>query len=173
MRHAARRVGVGLLWVMSGCLGRQAPPALTPEQIDELCNGARDGRLPSQFFAPEPVNAVPHPTPVPAPSGEPLLPAKSGQRLLAIDPQSSEYRAHVLGVCIPADGQLVSFVHVCVNESGTVTRVEILQGSKPILDSQLPGVIGSWKFHPYAPDGTPTAFCYNMAYRVASSHASP
>lgn len=147
---------------LTACIGVQGAAAPSAEDIDRICNQPGGGRLPRELFAEAPAPVVD----AAAASAAQNLSTVEAHRLLAINPQEQLYRATVPGFCCPKGQGLMSVVQICVNELGTVSSVRVLRSSKPILDEQLPDVVGRWKFHPYLHDGMPSAFCYKLHYRV-------
>jgi hypothetical protein len=108
---------------------------------------------------------------VPAPSDTviasyPGLSMRAGHALLAINPTLKPYRPAIPDECVPRGEVQTSIVQICVSPEGYVSGVKILQESLPIIDSQLPTVMGRWRYHPYLEDGKPTAFCYQITYHV-------
>lgn len=99
-----------------------------------------------------------------APSGVVELP--SGQALLAIDPSVNPFKIRIPEICVSEGETYSSVVRICVNAAGAVSEVTILQPSLPIIDEQLPTVIGRWQYTPYLLDGRPTPFCYPLRYTV-------
>jgi hypothetical protein len=47
-----------------------------------------------------------------------------------------------------------------------VASSTLLKKSLPIIDSQLPIVIGRWRYQPYPKGGKPTPSCYATRYRM-------
>jgi hypothetical protein len=92
-----------------------------------------------------------------------------GHWLLAIDPRVRPYRVTVPEICVSEGETYSSIVSICVDESGFVSDVTILQPSIRFIDDQLPVVIRRWRYEPYLVDGRPTPFCYPLRYTVAGS----
>jgi hypothetical protein len=103
-------------------------------------------------------------TPSPVSEPEPVL-LRNGMDLLIIDRTAPRYTARVPSYCA-AGAPLASKVRICASETGSVTGVQILEPSLPVLDRQLPQVIGHWQFRPYVLLGTPRAFCFDTVYTV-------
>lgn len=91
---------------------------------------------------------------------------RSGHALLAIDPLVVPYKAKVPEHCVPLGEEFVSTLRICVDAAGDASGLTILDGSLPIIDSQLPYVIARWRYQPYVVDGLATPFCYHLNYRV-------
>lgn len=86
--------------------------------------------------------------------------------LLAIDPQARAYRVLLPGAYVDNGDEFVSRVRICVDESGEVSHVDVIEPSIAAVDEQLPEVIARWHYRPYVLEGHATAFCYPMNYRV-------
>jgi hypothetical protein len=99
-----------------------------------------------------------------APGGVVDLP--SGQALLAIDPNVNPFKVRIPEICVSEGETYSSVVRICVNAAGAVSQVTILQPSLPIIDEQLPSIIGRWQYNPYLVDGRPTPFCYPLRHTV-------
>jgi len=127
---------------------------------------------PPQITPPLECLPVPRGDADPAPPGAPAalepasLPAEQGHALLAIDPQADPYRVDVPGICVGLGVQYVAKVQVCVSPAGKVADVKVVEPSIPLIDEQLPIVLGRWIFHPLVVDGEPMSFCYQLNYRV-------
>lgn len=102
--------------------------------------------------------------PIPVSEPEPVL-LRSGMDLLGIDPSAPQYSVRVPYYCT-GGAPLSSKVRVCASEAGNVTEVRILEPSLPVLDRQLPEVIGRWQFRPYVLNGAPRPFCFETPYVV-------
>jgi hypothetical protein len=149
---------LALAYANMGCPA-PAPYAMTHEQIDLLCH--RTGEpLPPDLYG---LTAFPSSE---APPGTAALLARDGHSLLDISPHEPGYKMVVPAVCLPSGEEAVATVRVCVNESGNVTQVLILQSSLPLLTDLLPSVLGRWRYRPYLVDGQPVPFCYHFNYRV-------
>jgi hypothetical protein len=103
-------------------------------------------------------------TPNPVSKSEPVL-LRNGMDLLIIDRTAPRYAARVPSYCT-AGAPLASKVRICASETGNVTAVQILEPSLPVLDRQLPEVIGHWQFRPYVLRGTSSPFCFETVYTV-------
>ena len=90
----------------------------------------------------------------------------AGHGLLAIDPRVLPYRVSVPHHCVPQGDVFSALLKICVDTLGSVSGVTILQSSLPIIDSQLPYVIATWRYDPYLRNGGPAPFCYNLKYTV-------
>ena len=44
----------------------------------------------------------------------------------------------------------------------------VLRPSGSVMDSQIPSVVGSWRYEPLVDGGEPVPFCYVMRYELAS-----
>jgi hypothetical protein len=96
----------------------------------------------------------------------PTLTSVAGRRLLAIDPQVNPYKVNVPREYVACGDEFVSQVRICVTEAGTVSSVQVLRLSIPVIDLQLPVVLARWRYFPYVVDGRATAFCYALNYAV-------
>ena len=173
------------LWIIAStltlgaCVGREsadpARPQLTHEQ---LCSGERLARersvsserdgyslsaLPPELLSNAPPLAKHHTVPTLEPS---LLSMRAGSDLLAINPQLRPFKVDVPAECIPLGDTHKSLVQICVSELGSVSSVSVLRRSLPVIDEQLPTVIGRWRFRPHLVDGHPVPFCYPTFYTV-------
>jgi hypothetical protein len=101
----------------------------------------------------------------PPPSSQ-LFPDEQAHALLAIDPHADPYKVLIPGVCLRLGAEYRAKVQLCVSAEGKVVSVHVLEPSIPLIDEQLPIVMGRWLFHPYSVAGTPTGFCYQLRYRV-------
>jgi hypothetical protein len=99
-----------------------------------------------------------------APDGVADLP--SGQALLAINPNVNPFKVRIPEICVSEGETYSSVVRICVNAAGAVSQVTILQPSLPIIDEQLPTIIGRWQYNPYLVNGVPAPFCYPLRYTV-------
>jgi hypothetical protein len=135
---------------------------MTPD-ADEV---AARGSTPDAALAPDAPGVIAALPPTGAPQGEARLATRVGHRLLAIDPRARPYRVGVPAAYTACGRQYVAQIRICVTEAGKVSSVEILKPSIPVIDLQLPKVVGGWLYYPYLVDGLPTAFCYPLNYRV-------
>jgi protein TonB len=105
--------------------------------------------------------------PPPKNTGPKLLSAKAGHSLLAINPLVRPYKVNVPEEFVQRGDEFVATLSICVAPNGTVASVKILKPSgNPMIDSQIPKVIPTWKYHPFINEGQPAGFCYNVNYRV-------
>jgi hypothetical protein len=142
-----------------------------PEDVDAIELSALDCAepLPLRFItemggSTEPAPSLPDATV--AASRDSDLTSLEGHGLLTIDPQLNPYKVRVPEHCVPLGQEYVAIVNICVDTAGEVSSVTSLQSTLPIIDSQLPYVIGRWRYNPYLVAGTATPFCYNLRYRV-------
>jgi hypothetical protein len=49
-----------------------------------------------------------------------------------------------------------------------VTSVRLVRGADPSIDSQIPTVLGRWRYRPYTIDGKPAPFCWPLRYQVSA-----
>ncbi|HKO90452.1 MAG TPA: hypothetical protein VJU61_04835 [Polyangiaceae bacterium] len=105
------------------------------------------------------------PAPAASPSVEtPDAPTREAHALLAIQPTVKPYKPVLPAACVR--GAPSAILRICVSAEGAVVGMSVLKGSLPIIDSQLPTVIGRWRYHPYLREGKPTSFCYELEYGV-------
>jgi hypothetical protein len=142
----------------AGCPA-QPQRVATSEQIDLLCH--RSGKQ----LSPELYGLKEFPAQQ-APPGAVLLAASEGHALLAIDPQNPVYRVSIPAPCLPESATPFVTVRMCVDEGGAVKQTLILSRSLPVLDDQVPYVLGRWRYRPYLVDGRARPFCYHLNYRV-------
>jgi len=122
--------------------------------------------LPAVWNEEATIPALPPDGSKPEPIGkpEPVL-LRNGMDLLITDRSAPRYTTRVPYYCT-AGAPLASKVRICASETGNVTGVQVLEPSLPVLDRQLPKVIGDWEFRPYVLNGTPRPFCFEMTYTV-------
>jgi len=148
----------------AGCLG---PRLSAPRGLQRPSYNGRDvcqRRVPAPD-EPPPLPPVALAGPAAAAVPQQLRTTK-GHSLLAINPQAPGYKVSVPAQCTSQAHPLVSRVRICVSVEGTVSSVQILKASLPILDSQLPTVLRRWRFHSYVKDGQATPFCYVLHYAL-------
>jgi hypothetical protein len=106
------------------------------------------------------------PSPPTSKGGPRQLTARAGQSLLAIDPNVSPFKVDLPEEYVQHGEEYHATISICVASDGSVSSVEILKPSIPIIDRQIPKVVPLWKYHPYLVDGKPAPFCYGTNYRV-------
>lgn len=122
--------------------------------------------LPAVWNEEVPIPALPGGGSPPAPPQEPAhVLLRSGLDLLAIDRDAPAYKARVPYYCT-GGAPVSSKVRICASLTGSVTSVQILEPSLPVLDRQLPEVIGRWQFRPYVLNGSARPFCFVTTYDV-------
>jgi protein TonB len=104
--------------------------------------------------------------PPPQPTGPKLVSAKIARGQLLIDPNAEPYRVKLPQALARSGETYVAMLHVCVSAQGAVTRVQLMKGAGPAIDSQFPAVIGRWRYRPLLTDGVPTPFCFPLRYEV-------
>lgn len=107
--------------------------------------------------------------PKPAPPkrrGPKLVSGKVGRQQLLINPNVDPYRVKVPRALARSGAEFSALLRVCVSPTGNVTRVSIIKGAGPAIDSQIPSVLGRWRYRPLTIGGRPTAFCYPLNYRI-------
>jgi serine/threonine protein kinase/outer membrane biosynthesis protein TonB len=97
-----------------------------------------------------------------------MVPGRVANNQLAIDPNGDEYRVRLPPSLARAGMQFSAVVRLCVSAQGSVTEVRILKSADPTIDSQIPAVLGRWRYRPLIADGKPTPFCYVLKYDIAS-----
>jgi serine/threonine protein kinase len=97
-----------------------------------------------------------------------MVPGRVANNQLAIDPNGDEYRVRLPPSLARAGMQFSAVVRLCVSVQGSVTEVRILKSADPTIDSQIPAVLGRWRYRPLIADGKPTPFCYVLKYDIAS-----
>ncbi|HET9955901.1 MAG TPA: TonB family protein [Polyangiaceae bacterium] len=109
------------------------------------------------------------PTTVASPTkaeGPRMLPAKIAHQRLAINPNASAYRAELPPALERAGQSFSATVQICVSPAGRVTGVTILRSASPVVDSQILGALGRWRYNPMLESGHPVPFCYRLEYQV-------
>ena len=154
---------LGVLLSSSACLRKSASSAAT-----EPPPGGDAVRFPapaSNGSAPvaEPNIAAPAPA---ASDSSDQVSAGDGYSLLTINPRLRPYKVEVPESYVRGGKTYEATVRICVSTEGRVSSVELLKPSIPIIDAQLPTVIGRWIFRPYVVEGQPTPFCYVLHYSV-------
>lgn len=104
--------------------------------------------------------------PPPKPAGPKMVSGSVGRQQLLINPNVDPYRVKVPRALARTGAEFSALLRVCVSTAGTVTGVSILKGAGPPIDSQIPTVIGRWRYRPLTIGGQPTAFCYPLNYRI-------
>jgi protein TonB len=103
--------------------------------------------------------------------GPKLISMQAGNQLLAINPNVRPYRVNVpeeLTDRMGAGEKISPVVRICVTERGSVESVVVVKGSLPMIDQQVPGVLGRWRYQPYVVNGRPQPFCYVTRYSIAA-----
>lgn len=106
------------------------------------------------------------PKPPPKPAGPKMVSGKIGRQQLLINPNVDPYRVKVPRALARSGTEFSAMLRVCVSTAGKVTGVSIIKGAGPPIDSQIPTVIGRWRYRPLTVDGRPTPFCYPLSYRI-------
>lgn len=110
------------------------------------------------------------PAPPPPPrvaAGPKMVSPQIGSRQLLINPQSPAYRPKIPRALATSGQSFVAVVRMCVSAQGAVTGVSVMKGAGAAIDSQLPSVLGRWRYKPLLIDGRPTPFCYLLRYEIA------
>jgi len=103
--------------------------------------------------------------------GPKLISMHAGNQLLAINPNVRPYRVNVpeeLTDRMGAGEKISPVVRICVTERGSVESVVVVKGSIPMIDQQVPSVLGRWRYQPYVVNGRPQPFCYVTRYSIAA-----
>ena len=103
--------------------------------------------------------------------GPKLISMQAGNQLLAINPNVRPYRVNVpeeVTSRMSAGEKISPVVRICVTKAGSVESVVVVKGSIPMIDQQVPIVLGRWRYEPYVVDGRPQAFCYVTRYSIAA-----
>lgn len=104
--------------------------------------------------------------PPPKPAGPKMVSGSVGRQQLLINPNVDPYRVKVPRALARSGAEFSALLRVCVSTSGRVTGVSILKGAGPPIDSQIPTVIGRWRYRPLTIGGQATAFCYPLSYQI-------
>lgn len=104
--------------------------------------------------------------PPPKPTGPKMVSGSVGRQQLLINPNVDPYRVKVPRALARSGAEFSALLRVCVSTAGRVTGVSILKGAGPPIDSQIPTVIGRWRYRPLTVGGQPTAFCYPLNYQI-------
>lgn len=110
---------------------------------------------------------TPPPPPPPKPTGPKMVSAKLGRGQLLIDPNDERYRVKLPPPLAQSGETYVAMMKVCVSAQGTVTSVQLMKSATAAVDSQLPSVIGRWRYRPLISEGVATPFCYPLRYEVS------
>ena len=103
--------------------------------------------------------------------GPKLISMQAGNQLLAINPNVRPYRVNVpeeLTDRMSAGEKISPVVRICVTERGNVQSVVVVKGSIPMIDQQVPAVLGRWRYQPYVVNGRALPFCYVTRYSIAA-----
>jgi TonB family protein len=87
---------------------------------------------------------------------------------LAINPNVDPYVVKVPPMLAQEGATFNAIVRLCVSAEGNVTSVQIQRGAGPAIDSQIPSVMGRWRYRPLIRDGQPVPFCYAVNYQVSA-----
>lgn len=136
------------------------------EQEVEGVEGGVEGGVPGGVPA---VREAPPPPPPPKkPEGPAMVAPQVAAKLLAIDPNSPRYRPKMSKELKESGKTYVAVLRVCADAKGHVTSVSLLRGAHPSLDSQLPTVIGRWRYRPFKINGQKSPFCTNLRYEISA-----
>lgn len=112
------------------------------------------------------VGSVTPKPPPPKPAGPKQVSGAVGRQQLLINPNVDPYRVKVPRALARSGAQFSALLRVCVSTAGRVTGVSIMKGAGPAIDSQIPTVIGRWRYRPLTIGGQATAFCYPLNYQI-------
>ncbi len=104
--------------------------------------------------------------PPPKPAGPKMVSGSVGRQQLLINPNVDPYRVKVPRALARSGAEFSALLRVCVSTAGRVTGVSIVKGAGPAIDSQIPTVIGRWRYRPLTIGGQPTPFCYPLNYQI-------
>ena len=104
--------------------------------------------------------------PPPKPTGPKMVSGSVGRQQLLINPNVDPYRVKLPRALARTGAQYSAVLRVCVSATGRVTQVNIMKGAGAAIDSQIPTVIGRWRYRPLTIGGQPTAFCYPLTYLI-------
>lgn len=104
--------------------------------------------------------------PPPKPAGPKMVSGSVGRQQLLINPNVDPYRVKVPRALARTGAEFSAVLRVCVSTAGRVTGVSIVKGAGPPIDSQIPTVIGRWRYRPLTIGGQPTPFCYPLSYQI-------
>jgi len=106
--------------------------------------------------------------PPPQNNGPKMVNAQIARQQLAIDPNLDQYKVSLPPPLARTGMKFSAVVRICVSAQGTVTEVKLLKGADPAIDSQIPTVLGRWRYRPYMIDGKPVPFCFPLRYDVSA-----
>ncbi len=104
--------------------------------------------------------------PPPKPAGPKMVSGRVGRQQLLINPNVDPYRVKLPRALARTGAEYTAVLRVCVSAAGRVTQVNIIKGAGAAIDSQIPTVIGRWRYRPLTIGGQATAFCYPLTYRI-------
>lgn len=106
--------------------------------------------------------------PPPQNNGPRMVNAQIARQQLAIDPNADFYKVSLPPPLARTGMKFSAVVRICVSAQGTVSEVKLLRGADPAIDSQIPTVLGRWRYRPYMIDGKPVPFCFPLRYDVSA-----
>jgi len=106
--------------------------------------------------------------PAPKDNGPKMVSPLIARQQLLIDPNAEPYKVTLPPPLQRTGMKFSAVVRVCVSAQGTVSEVKLLRGADPAIDSQIPTVLGRWRYRPYMIDGHPVPFCYTIRYDVSA-----
>jgi hypothetical protein len=138
------------------------PTEQTQKRKDD--EGGRDDGVEGGVSGGE-ASAVPTAAPTAAPK---MLQAQNARALLLINPNVDPYVVRLPPALARANATFSADVYICVSAEGHVTSVRLVRGADPAIDSQIPTVLGRWRYRPYMIDGKPVPFCWPLRYQIAT-----
>jgi len=106
--------------------------------------------------------------PPPQNNGPKMVNALIARQQLAIDPNADPYKVTLPPPLARTGMKFSAVVRICVSAQGAVSEVKLLRGADPAIDSQIPTVLGRWRYRPYMIDGKPVPFCFPLRYDVSA-----
>lgn len=89
----------------------------------------------------------------------PVLPPKVGAQHCLQCPNP-----HLPPSLIHVSSKITMAARICVDKTGRVTDVKVLQGVSPTVDAQVADTVRQWKFSPMTVNGNPVPFCYPAVF---------
>jgi serine/threonine-protein kinase len=114
---------------------------------------------------PAPLNPAPA---APGPEGPRRVSSKLGHSQLKVNPTADPYRARLPRAFDRAGQSFTTTVNICVNATGSVTGVNVLQSAEPGIDREVSRAVSRWRYRPLVEAGKAVPFCYVLKYEIES-----
>jgi TonB family protein len=87
---------------------------------------------------------------------------------LKVNPTADPYRARLPRAFDRAGQSFTTTVNICVNATGSVTGVNVLQSAEPGIDREVSRAVSRWRYRPLVEAGKAVPFCYVLKYEIES-----